>query len=181
MAEATIYQIEVRSTDDPEFAKVARKISLPERDKDSPLQFWPALAGFNVGSESNIDISYLESTDRAPTGIFDRHLRTEELFVCLDGEYIVPLAPCRNSDDPDELPRPEDLLCFHIKAGDLYVLKANVWHNGGWPAPGSEKMRYIMVLSGHRSGEGHQGRVDYIMKELPDGAQILPKVGGTGQ
>ena len=37
-------------------------------------------------------------------------------------------------------------------------------------------MRYIMVLSGHRAGEGHQGRVDHIMKTLPDGQQVIPDV-----
>ena len=87
----------------------------------------------------------------------------------------MPMATCRNPDDPEEIPHPEDLLCFHVRAGDMYVLKANVWHNGGWPAPGVEKTRYIMVLSGHRGGEGHQGRVDHIVKSLPDGMQIQPE------
>jgi len=175
MAQATVHEIPIRSLDDPAFEQVARRVPTPPRDPGRESQFWPALAGFNVGSGSDVDISYLESTTKTPKSGFDRHLRTEELFVCLEGEFVMPMATCRNPDDPDEIPHPEDLVCFHFKAGDMYVLKANVWHNGGWPAPGVEKTRYIMVLSGHRSGEGHQGRVDHIMKDLPAGMQILPE------
>jgi len=175
MAQATVHKIPIRSLDDPAFEKVARRVPTPPRDPGRESQFWPALSGFNVGSGSDVDISYLESTTKTPKSGFDRHLHTEELFVCLEGEFVMPMATCRNPDDPEEIPHPEDLLCFHVRAGDMYVLKANVWHNGGWPAPGVEKTRYIMVLSGHRGGEGHQGRVDHIVKNLPDGMQIQPE------
>ena len=41
----------------------------------------------------------------------------------------------------------------------------------------SDEARFVtgaVVLSGHRAGEGHQGRVDHIMKTLPDGQQVIP-------
>ena len=166
--------IPVLDTDAPEFAKVARKVSWPQKDPGRPSQFWPAMSGFNVGSGSDVDISYLESSRSEPSNGFDRHLNTEELFVCLEGEYVMPMAPCRKPDDPDDEPRIEDLIAFRVRAGDAYVLKPNVWHNGGWPTREAGTMRYIMVLSGHRAGEGHQGRVDHIMKTLPEDQQVIP-------
>ncbi len=175
MAETAVRKIKVGSLDDPEFEQVGWRIAAPQRDPGRESQFWPALSGFDIGEDSHVDVSYLESSNRTPKGGFDRHLRTQELFVCLEGEYLMPMASCRDPDDPEDLPRAEDLICFRVKAGDMYVLKANVWHNGGWPAAGAEKMRYIMVLSGHRAGAGHQGRVDHIVKQLPDGLQVVPE------
>lgn len=174
MADGRLRTIPVMETDAAEFARVARKVSWPQRDGDRPSQFWPAMSGFNIGAGSDVDISYLESTRTEPSNGFDRHLNTEELFVCLEGEYVMPMAPCRRPDDPDDEPQIEDLIGFRVRAGDAYVLRPNVWHNGGWPTRGAGKMRYIMVLSGHRAGEGHQGRVDHIMKTLPGGLQVIP-------
>ena len=109
--------IPVLGTDAPEFAKVARKVSWPQKDPGRPSQFWPAMSGFNVGSGSDVDISYLESSRSEPSNGFDRHLNTEELFVCLQGEYVMPMAPCRSPDDPDDEPRIEDLIAFRVCAG----------------------------------------------------------------
>ena len=113
--------IPVLDTDAPEFAKVARKVSWPQKDPGRPSQFWPAMSGFNVGSGSDVDISYLESSRSEPSNGFDRHLNTEELFVCLEGEYVMPMAPCRRPDDPDDEPRIEDLIAFRVRAGDAYL------------------------------------------------------------
>ncbi|HEV8637319.1 MAG TPA: cupin domain-containing protein [Chloroflexota bacterium] len=176
MAAEKIYRVPVVSKDDPSFALVATRIDLPQRDPERAGQFWPALSGFTIGSGSTVDISYLESTNRAPNRGFDRHLHSDELFVCLEGEFLIPMAPCRSPDDLDEEPRLEDIRCYHIKAGELFVLKRNTWHNGGWPAPGAEKMRYLMILSGHRAGAGHGGREDHVMKYLPEGQGIAPDV-----
>ena len=76
--------IPVKDTDAPEFAEVARKVSWPQKDEGRPSQFWPAMSGFNIGSGTDVDISYLESTRSEPSNGFDRHLNTEELFVCLE-------------------------------------------------------------------------------------------------
>ena len=79
------------------------------------------MSGFNVGSGSDVDISYLESSRSEPSNGFDRHLNTEELFECLEGEYVMPMAPCRRPDDPDDEPRIEDLIAFRVRAGDAYL------------------------------------------------------------
>ena len=176
MSDQNIIRIPVVSKDDPSFALVATRIDLPQRDAGRLSQFWPALSGFMIGSGNAVDISYLESTSRAPSRAFDRHVRSDELFVCLEGEFLIPMAPCHSPEDPDEEPRVDELRCYHIKAGELFVLKRNTWHNGGWPAPGAERMRYLMILSGHRTGAGHGGREDHVMKDLPEGQGMLPDV-----
>ena len=76
------------------------------------------MSSFNIGSGTDVDISYLESTRSELSNGFDRHLSTEELFVCLEGEYVMPMAPCRSTDDPDDEPPVEDLIAFRVRAGD---------------------------------------------------------------
>ena len=168
--------IPVKDTDAPEFAEVARKVSWPAKDADQAVA---VLAGdewvqHRIRHRRRHLLPGVEPLAEPSDG-FDRHLNTEELFVCLEGEYVMPMAPCRKPDDPNDEPLIEDLIAFRVRAGDAYVLKPNVWHNGGWPTKEAGSMRYIMVLSGHRAGEGHQGRVDHIMKKLPDDQQVIPE------
>ncbi len=175
MSEVNLKRLKILDLDSPEFSKVARKIEWPERDPDRQAQFWPAMEIFNIPKSDIVELSYLESTRRSPLNRFDRHLKTEEMFVCLEGEYVMPMALCREPGNPDEVPRLEDVNGFHVKAGQAYILKPNTWHNGGWVGPGCDKMRYIMVLSGHRAGEGAQGKEDHILKPLPENHAILPE------
>ena len=81
MSEATITRVPIRSIDDPAFEQVARRVPTPPREPGRESQFWPALSGFNIGSGTDVDISYLESTTKTPKASFDRHLHSEELFV----------------------------------------------------------------------------------------------------
>ncbi len=168
-------RLKILDLDSPEFAKVARKVEWPTRDEGRPGQFWPAMETFTIPKSEIAELSYLESTRRTPLNRFDRHLKTEELFVCLEGEYVMPMALCHEPGNPDEVPQLDDVHGFHVKTGDAYILKPNTWHNGGWVAPGCEKMRYIMVLSGHRAGNDSQGKEDHILKPLPDDMTILPE------
>ena len=174
MAEPRVHRIPLVSLERPEHARLARRLAFPASVRAEGIHFYPAFAGFNVGSGSDVDVSFLFSFTRAPSGGFDRHLRTEEMFVPLDGDLCIPLAPCREPGNPKEQPTPEDFVCAIVPQGEAIILSPNVWHAAGWPVDGEKGVRYIMVLSGHRAGQGHQGYVDYIAMELADGVRIYP-------
>jgi hypothetical protein len=174
MSVPRVHRIPVVSLDDPRYARLARRVVFPPSPRAEGLQFFPALAGFNVGAGSDVDVSFLFTYKRDPTGGFDRHLRTEEMFVPLDGDLCLPLAPCRDAADPLEKPDPEGFVCVVVPHGEAVILAPNVWHTAGWPVDKSKGVRYIMVLSGHRPGQGAQGNVDYIATELSGGVTIVP-------
>ena len=174
-----VHRLPVKSTDDPAFARVARRVEEPERDPGKPTQFFPALATFGIGAGPDVDISLYYSQPSASMiarGRFDRHLHTEEFFVALEGDWYMPMGECRNPDDPEERPRAEDMCIFLVKQGDLFVLRSNVWHTGVWPAGADQPAKFLMILSGHRAGSGLQGRVDHIVMELEDGGAVVPDV-----
>jgi hypothetical protein len=180
-----IHKLPMRTVDDPAFATVARMVNPPPTEPDKRA-FLPAYAGFNIADGSDVDISYYYAppapvSDWPARRRFDRHLRTEELWVVTEGDFLLPLAACRNPDDPDDAPRPEDFLCFAIKQGDLFVLRPNVWHCGPWPTREGAAVRFLMMLSGHRKSTEQQAAdyVDFIQREFPEDTGILPELEQT--
>lgn len=174
MTETKVHRAPIVPVDDPRCSRLARHIKFPPSERSQGDRFFPAISGFSIGAGSSVDVSFLYSYTRKPSNGFDRHLQTEEMFVPLEGDLCLPLAPCREPDNPNEQPTPEDFVCVIVPHGDVIILSANTWHNGGWPVDGEKGVRYIMVLSGHRAGSGHQGRVDYISTSLPDGVALFP-------
>lgn len=184
MPSLTIERVKVRTSDDPLFSTVARAVNPPARQADRTL-FLPAYAGFNIAEGSKVDISYFyeppsDEPWATPKRTFDRHLRTDELWVAMEGDMWVAMAPCRRPDDPQDTPRPEDMLCFEIKQGDALVVRPNTWHTGPWPAQPGQAVRFFMLLSGHRKADSGDN-VDHIMRDFPDGAAILPDVDAEGR
>ncbi len=154
---------------------LARLFTFARPDRSRRDEFFPAVAGFDIGSGSLVDVSYLYSFSRAPSTGVDRHLRTEEMFVPLDGDLCLPLAPCRDPSNPRDQPRAEDFVGVIVHHGQAVILNANVWHNGGWPVDADRGVRYIMVLSGHRAGAAGKEFLDFQTATLPAGTSILPR------
>ncbi len=179
-----ITRLKVRNTDDPLFATVARMVNPPQADDATP-RFLAAYAGFDIGEGSQVDISFLyqppsERPWEQPRSGFDRHWRTEELWLVTEGDFYLPLALARHPDDHEDLPLPEDMLCFVIREGDLFVLKPNVWHAGPWATKPGQAVAFYMLLSGHRQAVSG-GYLDFGVRQLAGGAAVLPDVDGEGR
>jgi hypothetical protein len=184
MAVSSVHKLQVRTIDDPLFDTVARLVNPPATAGDK-TSFLAAYAGFNIGAGTDVDISYYDAPGTAqpwatPRNRFDRHLRTDELWVCTEGDFYVPMAVCREPDNAEDVPRPEDMVCFLVPRGTLFVVRPNVWHTGPWPAQAGQAVRFFMMLSGHRKADSGEN-VDHIIKEFPDGASIFPDVDEGGQ
>jgi hypothetical protein len=179
MTDTAVHQIPIVSPEDPRYERLARRVVFPMSDPAKAGEFFPAFAGFNI-PDTSVDVSFLYSFRREPTAGFDRHLRTEEMFVVLEGDFVIPMAPCKDPADPEEEPSPEDFVAALVRQGEAIILRPNVWHNGGWPVDPERGTRYVMVLSGHRAGGSHQGRADHIVKKFPGGATIAPDWAGLG-
>jgi hypothetical protein len=177
------HRLKVRTPDDPLFASVARMVNPPRATAERTL-FEPAYASFDIAAGTTVDVSYFYEPpsarpwEKGRTG-FDRHLATDELWVVTEGDLLLPLAPCARPDDPEDEPRPEQFLCFAFRAGDLFVVKPNVWHCGPWAAA-DRAVRFFMMLSGHRKAAAG-GNVDHIVKRFPEGVEILPDVDDRGR
>lgn len=184
MEKSLVYRLKVRTPDDPAFSAVARMVNPPAIDPEK-TRFVPAYAGFNIGEGADVDISYFHEPPsaapwRRPRSGFDRHLRSEELWVVVEGDFYLPLGLCRYPDDPEDVPHPDDMLCFTFREGDLFVLRPNVWHCGPWPVRPGISVRFYMLLSGHRKAASGQN-VDHITRRFPGDVAILPDVDEDGR
>lgn len=187
MSEQTIHRLKVRPTTDALFETVARLVNPPAVSR-TETSFLPAYAQFDIADGTEVDLSYFyappaDPSRPKPRSRFDRHLRTDELWVVAEGDFFLPLSACRYPDDPDDPPRPEDFLCFSIKPGDLFVIQPNVWHCGPWPAKPDTPVRFYMLLSGHRKGgTGERGEfVDFYQVDFPGNMVVVPDLDGLGR
>jgi ureidoglycolate hydrolase len=184
MSEAMNHRIKVLSTDDPLFQTVARMVKPPQFTAEKTY-FEAAYASFDIAQGTEVDLSFFyeppsDNPWADPRRTFDRHLRTEELWVCMEGDFYLPVAVCANPDDPEELPKPEEMICFEVRQGDVFVLKPNVWHTGPWAMQKGQSFSFYMALSGHRKSQDGD-LVDHILKDFPNHAGILPDVDETGR
>lgn len=183
MSEETIHRLEIRPITDPLFETVARLVNPPSVN-EAETTFLPAYAGFDIADGSEVDISYFYAPPANPSlpdprRRFDRHLRTEELWVVVEGDFLLPLSACRYPEDPEDPPRPEDFLCFAVNDGDMFVIKPNVWHCGPWPTRAGSPVRFFMFLAGHRKSSDASGVVDFIdfyQREFEEGITIVPAI-----
>jgi ureidoglycolate hydrolase len=91
----------------------------------------------------------------------ERHLRTREALVALEGEAIACLAP------PQE-PGPaglEGIVAVRVKTGQAFILEKGAWH--GSPFPVGRKPARLLVI--FRSGTG---RTDLEFRDLPQSVTV---------
>ena len=174
MTEKNVRRIPIVSLDDSRYSRLARLVVFPPSAKPGVMEFFPAIAGFNIGSGVDVDLSFLYSFNMEPSGGVDRHIRTEEMFVPLDGDLCLPLAPCEEAYGGAIPPRIENFVGVRICHGEALILSKNVWHNGGWPVDAKSGVRYIMVLSGHREAHAGGGPIDFVTATLPGQGTIIP-------
>jgi mannose-6-phosphate isomerase-like protein (cupin superfamily) len=165
-------KLPIDSVHSEHFKSVARLVNPPIEDWSKTV-FLPAYSHFEIFSGSTVDISYFyqppsKTPWQTPRAVFDRHLKTEEMWIVVEGDLLVPLAVAKTDDDPNELPSLEDMRCYEIHEGEAFVLRPNVWHAGPWAKRSGQAVRFFMLLSGHRRIDS-QATLDHIVKELEIG------------
>lgn len=174
MSPAEVVRIPLVDADDARCAELVRKVVFPSPDPTRDDEFFPAVAGIKIGSSSEVDVSYLYSFNHHPSAGCERHLLTEEMFIPLEGELCMPVAPCPHPDTEADRPAANDFVGIRVCHGEALILRPNVWHYGGWPFDAKRGVRYLMVLSGHRQTEASGGRLDHLVTTILDEVEIYP-------
>lgn len=174
----SVYPIPVLDSAAPEFEQVATRVPWPGRDPSQGTQFFPAVTTFGIPASDKVDVSvfYINpGTDPEPAALCDRHVDSEELFVALQGDFLLAIA-ARSTfpPDPDELPDPSAMTAYVVHEGDAFILPTNTWHTGCWAADPAEPVTFLMIISGHRKGE--QGKaVDHEVRGFEGGGGVMPQ------
>ena len=102
--------------------------------------FWDALAEMQI--EGKTTVALLEVVARSPEfSNLERHARTEEVFIALDGSVIFPVgAPSPGAALPD----PATVKAFRLPAGKGVLLRKGCWH---WiPFPLHARARLLVIF-----------------------------------
>jgi ureidoglycolate hydrolase len=168
-----IIELPVQSTEDPSFNEIGRMVYLPETCPEKGIQFFPAFEGFATSTKGNelMDISYLYVPwHRDPLFEFDIHPDNEELFIILEGEFYMITGAGKSGGNP----RLEDMHCYHLKQGDMFIQKRNVWHTACWPLDRRQEVKYLMILRGHRSIDENGAKLDHNIRRFCDNIAVIP-------
>lgn len=97
---------------------------------EPPVEFYRDLVLQNVGSDK---VSYsacvVRQKDEWIIENAEYHNHTSEAIICLDGDYLMHVAPaCQQDDEPWD-----ELEVFLIPAGTVVVARPGVWHQAGFP------------------------------------------------
>ncbi len=80
----------------------------------------------------------------APLNQLERHRRTAEFFIPLQGESVIMVAPVSDPDDPDARPDETRVRAFHLDGSAAIALPRGGWH---WaPVPLGEQATFLLLF-----------------------------------
>ncbi|WP_408011237.1 ureidoglycolate lyase [Pseudalkalibacillus sp. A8] len=83
----------------------------------------------------------------------ERHDSREELLIAIGQDIIQPVASTENLNDPNEKPKAENVLCFHLKKGQGIILNKGVWHSPAYPADQSTSYFFAIEKKPDKYGD----------------------------
>lgn len=123
--------------------------------------YWDAVASFE--SEGAAVCSYLRTKKGLgdPVDEMERHSKTEEILVALEGDVALAVAKAYDGTDvPDE----STIRCFHMKQGSGVVYKKGVWH--ALPCAVDKHGMLLVVFKRNTSYSGNGEETDIHFSKL---------------
>ncbi len=107
--------------------------------ENARFTYWDQLAKFNLGPMVSAGIVKGHKSDDNVLSI-ERHKKTPEILVGLEGDALVLLAKPDNTSSEIE-----GLKAFKIKEGDTVVLHPGTWHSP--PSPAAASCRLLVLFN----------------------------------
>ena len=102
-------------------------VNTPKTDPSLPSGYVPKLATFHIDGEAEIGICTIHKSAE-PVTRMERHLKTMEIFVSIEGDFLLAMSRPEVPDDPEDIPQAEKVKAFHVREGQTVVMKPGSWH-----------------------------------------------------
>jgi ureidoglycolate hydrolase len=99
--------------------------------------YWSDLAHYVINGETEIGLCHVYRQPRAEIRGMERHLRTPELLIPIDGPFLLPLLL---EGQPSSEAR-----VFRVNVGEAIVMDPGVWHGACFPAD-RETSSYFVIF-----------------------------------
>ena len=110
------------------FKKFGTVVNTPKTQPSLKSGYVPNLATFYIDGEAEIGVCTIHKSTE-PMKRMERHLRTMEIFVSIEGDFLLAMSRPQNPADPENIPQAEEVKVFHVKEGQTVVMKPGSWHS----------------------------------------------------
>ena len=116
---------------------VTSPAATPTTSEGPDYKFWSDIAHYQVGGETEIGICTVYAQPASRVSGVERHLRTPEILIPIDGPFILPLVREEGGKDVVE--------AFRVEIGEAVVINTGVWHGPCLPAA-QERESYFVIF-----------------------------------
>jgi ureidoglycolate lyase len=118
----------------------------PPTSESAVVRYWGGLAKARFHEEIEFGVLKIRMRDRVVAEL-ERHRRSPEFLVALDGDFFLPVAPYSVSKGGNALPDAARVKVFHVRPGQAVLLHRGVWHAQPFPRAGE-----CLFISAARDG-----------------------------
>lgn len=146
------------------FSKFGKVVEIPGTlDETKTVNYWGTLATFKVEGESEVGVCLVKKNLNRLDSM-ERHVKTPEVLVPIDGDFVLPVALSKDLEDPDERPNAENVEAFYVNDKQCLVMAEGVWH---WaPFPVGEQASFFVIFKKETS------KNDFAVSKLEEGKEF---------
>lgn len=122
------------------FAKFGRVVKTPSGEptsQASDYKFWSDIAHYLIEGETEIGICTVYRQRTSQISGVERHLKTPEILIPVDGPFILPVLL---EGEPNA-----GIEAFRVNLGEAAVTNKGVWHGACLPV-GKKKISYFVIF-----------------------------------
>lgn len=124
------------------YGSVVETPACPPTSAGAGYAFWSDIAHYRIEGETEIGLCTVVARPGEAIDTVERHMRTPEILVPIDGPFVVPLL-LEGSAEPS---------AFRVEPGEAIVIGEGVWHGACLPV-GMTKSSYFVIFRRGTSGE----------------------------
>lgn len=125
------------------FKKFGSVVTTPEGKPTSEAadyKFWSDIADYKINGNTEIGIcTVYRQKENKITGM-ERHLKTPEILIPIDGAFVLPLLLQGDPEDKTE--------AFKVNIGEAVKINDAVWHGACLPADKKESSYFVIFRKG---------------------------------
>ena len=99
-------------------------------------KFWSDIAHYLIDGETEIGMCTVYRQPKAEIGGMERHLRTPEILIPIDGPFVLPLLRDGRPEEEAE--------AFRVDVGEAVVISKAVWHGACLPADRAQVSYFVI-------------------------------------
>ena len=122
------------------FGKVVNSPSGKPTSEAAEYKFWSDIADYKIDGETEIGICTVYRQEENMITEMERHLKTPEILIPIDGAFVLPLVI-----EGEDISHSE---AFRVNVGEAVKINDGVWHGACLPADKDESSYFVIFRKG---------------------------------